>query len=133
MFDGELDIEIAGLGNFDILRVLGGIHFGGTSRINFIFEGYTPQAGDTFHFLDADFFDGNLSFLFEGLGAGYEFRLSDAGNGNLDFLTLRAPANGSAPEPGPALLLSLGLGWLGLARARRGSRVGPHQRTDCTE
>jgi len=42
-FDGELDIEIAGVGNYDILKVIGGIGFGSNSKIKFIFEGYAPK------------------------------------------------------------------------------------------
>ena len=50
LFDGELDIEVAGLGNHDILEVLGAIHFGTNASIKFIFEGYMPQQGDAFRF-----------------------------------------------------------------------------------
>ena len=40
-FGGELDIEIGGASFYDILSVVGAIHFLPDSKIKFIFEGYT--------------------------------------------------------------------------------------------
>ena len=123
-FAGELDIEIAGLANYDILKVVGGIAFGAGSKIKFIFGGYNPRQGDHFSFLDADSAEGfsNVAFLVAGLAPGFDFELRDAGNGNLEFFTTIAPT-APVPEPGTWLLLALGLGVIGLRRgmvARRG-------------
>ena len=119
-FGGELDIEIGGASFYDILSVVGAIHFLPGSEIKFIFEGYDPLMGDSFQFLDSDVLDGfsNLRFLFEGLGPGFDFQLSDAGDGNLAFETLEAPggSGGDVPEPGTALLVALGL--LGIVGSR---------------
>lgn len=116
-FNGELDIQIAGLASHDVLKVIGAIDFGAGAKIVFIFEGYAPQLGDNFSFLDAGALSGfgNVTFLVAGLDAGFDFQLRDAGNGKLELFTAMAPA---VPEPGAWLLIMLGLGVIGLARQR---------------
>jgi hypothetical protein len=115
-FCGELDVEVAGLGSFDILKVLGAVHFDTCgAKVKFIFVGgYTPNAGDTFDFLDG-VFDGTFSFTYEGLDDGYAFRLDE--NGNL--VTVQTPGPGAVPVPGSLLLTLFGLGGLGFARRAR--------------
>jgi hypothetical protein len=44
--------------------------------------------------------------------------INDTAEGDIDLHFFRL-AIGTAPEPGTALLLSLGIGWLGFSRWRR--------------
>ena len=114
-FDGILNIEIAGLFDHDVLRVLsGGIHFDAAS-LRFLFEGYEPAVGDGFDFLDGAF-DGTFSFSYEGLREGYQFELARNALGHLGLRTLAVPGGGggSVPLPGTVVLALLGLGALRL-------------------
>ena len=54
-----------------------------------------------------------------GLGAGFTFKLSDAGSGNIDLVTL-SPA---IPEPATPLLMALGLVGIAGWRLRAGARL----------
>jgi T5SS/PEP-CTERM-associated repeat protein len=117
---GLLGIEIAGLapGEFDVLKVTGGVLLGGTLLLDFL-GGFAPHQGDQFKFLDVG---GTLQGSFanvevRGLLPGFQFDLRpDAGG-----MTMVALNDGQAvPEPEGAVLFCIG----GLLVARHRSGVG---------
>jgi T5SS/PEP-CTERM-associated repeat protein len=118
MHSGILQIEVEGLepGQFDVLNVLGDIDLAG-STIEFLFEGFLPQAGDSFDFListDVDPFNG-VNFTYKGAGPGLRFEVSN------DGVFRVVEASTQVPEPGTLVLLILAL-LLGAAATK--SRMG---------
>lgn len=123
---GHIQIEIGPNGG-DFIDVAGDLSLSGTS-IEFRFiDGFAPDAGFSYDFIDAD---GSvtldqLSFSFSGLQPGFSFSVGAPGADGV--LTFVARTDGVAlPEPpAAALLLLAGLAAWGVRLASRG-RLHPH-------
>jgi hypothetical protein len=115
---GTLVIEF-GLSGFDRLLVQGPVSLDGT-HIDFRFiEGFAPDAGFEFDFLDSqDPFLSlqNLEYSITGLAPGFEFAVAQGSDGRLNFRALNAGVS-TVPEAGSLALVAVGL--LGVALARR--------------
>ena len=85
MSGGVMDIEVAGLdaGDFDLYQVAGAAELNGGLLSFSVLEGYDPLAGDTVTFLTAGGGLGadeeNLSFVFRGVGEGFDFAVDFSG------------------------------------------------------
>jgi T5SS/PEP-CTERM-associated repeat protein len=123
---GELDLQFDGTaaGDFDQIDATGLIDItGGTIDLEFI-DGYAPQAGDTFDFLDAPGGESVSGVTFEvnGLEPGFEYTTQiDPQTGAFELVALNNAI--AIPEPSGAALVGSGLGLLALRR-RRASRSG---------
>lgn len=113
IFTGMLDFEIggSGLGQFDMLDITGDFIFsnGFDLNINFI-NGFLPQDGDTFDFLNvAGSFLGDLSLInlaFNSKPVGFDFRFDLIG----DVFSITSTAQtSSVPTPSTVVLLVVGL------------------------
>jgi T5SS/PEP-CTERM-associated repeat protein len=104
---GVVEIEIAGTTpgiEHDVLNIVGDSDFDGL--FTFIFDGYSPQQGDTFEFLMADGQTDltNVNYEVRNLLPGFEFEVSLTDDG-FQMLALN---NGTfVPEPGTLVLASL--------------------------
>jgi T5SS/PEP-CTERM-associated repeat protein len=110
----ELEIEIGGLnpGEFDVLDVTGATHLSGVLKVS-LFEGFTPEIGDTFDIILASLFSGefdNVMFpVFDGLTFDVLYET------DLVQLSVRA-----VPIPAAVWLFGSGLlGLIGMARRKR--------------
>jgi hypothetical protein len=117
---GTLAIEIGGrgAGQFDVLNVGGVTQFlGGTILFDFV-DGFAPDAGESFAFLDTQslVLDPSVTFAFAGLAPGFAFSV-----GGSDSLVFTALTDGvsTTSVPEPLGLAFLGVGLAGLAAARR--------------
>jgi hypothetical protein len=131
LFDGLLDIEVAGLSLHDALHVVGSFSFGADARVHLVFAGYVPQLGDEFVFLDADSLAGfgNVAFSFEGLPGGYAFELRPDADGGLAFATT-AVGVVAVPEPSSYALMLAGMAAVGfLSRRARPGQCRPSSRS----
>jgi len=127
IFAGLLEIEIAGRedGLFDRLLIDGDLTFD-EALIQFVFlDGFLPEQGDIFDFLDVtgDLFGfDTLSFDFLGLPGGFGFgvsRMQLAGGFGLGLTTTMAEPT-DVPVPATLALFGFGLAWLtGLRRWRK--------------
>jgi len=80
-FAGQLEIEIAGTDDHDVLDVLGNVDFLDGSRVTFFFiNDFIPNEGETFEFLKATTITGLENVTFS--AAGYEISVENI-NGNL--------------------------------------------------
>ncbi len=126
---GLLDIEIGGTapGSFDILKILGDFVSSDPFDVRSSFvDGFVPEVGDSFDFLQISGDNGNLAELvsmslisldFTGLSPSIEFRLVFA-DGGLSAFTERASAS-AIPVPASLPLLLAGLGVFGVLTRRR--------------
>jgi hypothetical protein len=119
---GHIEIEIGSNGS-DFLDVLGKLSLDGTT-IEFKFiDGFAPDAGFSYDFIDADGLVDltDVHYSFSGLQAGFQFDVrSDPGSGILSFTALTAGT--SVPEPGMPALLGLA-GLAAWATRRRGTSI----------
>ena len=116
---GHIEIEIGPNGS-DFLDVLGSLSLDGTSVEFRFIDGFAPDAGFSYDFLDAGALLDlrNLRYSFSGLQPGFEFSVrSDPNSGVLNFTALTAGA--TVPEPGLTGLLGLA-GLAAWAARRRG-------------
>ena len=104
---GKLLIQLGGTGTgqFDVLAVGGTATLGGTLDVE-LYNGFTPQLGDTFAFLTASSISSDFT-TFTGLDIGNGLQLEEVFSPDHSTLSLEAV---SVPEPGTLLLL-LGLFW----------------------
>jgi hypothetical protein len=122
--DGRLIIEIAGtgIGEYDVLNILGTAIFdvGSTIDLKFI-NGFAPSTDDTFDFLKAYAFSGDmnlLNFNIFGLEPGFDFTtgFTDAGTFSMTALT---DGVSSVPIPGAVWMFGSGLlALIGFARRK---------------
>ena len=99
LLGGTLDIQIASLAAFDKVVVTGLTELaGGTIQLDFI-NGFAPQAGDTFNFLESDnvTLTPFVKFIVTGLANGFDFDVFIDGNG----LRFQAFNDGVAVAPVP--------------------------------
>jgi len=117
----ELEIGGSGVGEYDVLNVLGDASFlGGTILFSFV-DGFLPETGDVFDVLLAAAISGlpNVTFDYAGLGDGFVFDF-ELGDDGLRFVALSGGDPIPTPELGALLLLLVGLvGLDGIARTRR--------------
>ena len=122
--DGKLTIEIAGTGinEYDILNILGTATFvaGTTIDLKFV-NGFAPTANDSFDFLKAYAFSGDMSlisFAVLGLEPGFDFTTSFTDTGTYSMMALTNSVS-SVPIPGAVWMFGSGLlGLLGMARRK---------------
>lgn len=118
---GRIEIEISSIGA-DFLDVLGNLSLDGTD-IEFQFiDGFAPDAGFTYDFINAGGLMDlqNVRYSFSGLQAGFQFDVrSDPNSGVLSFMALTAGT--SVPEPDILALLGLAGLAAGVATRRRPS------------
>ena len=115
---GELLIEIAGLGDFDVLSISGSAILGGDIAVNLL-GGYVPLVGESFDVLLASDINGifaNGQFVDAGLAVFEIVYLDGAGNDIVRLTTVSA-----VPLPAGAWLLLSALGGL-LVRGHRRAR-----------
>lgn len=116
---GHVQIEF-GLTGQDRLMVSGPVSMNGTS-IEFKFiEGFVPQAGFRFDFLDSNqtLVDlQNMSYSYSGLADGLDFAVEAGANGGLTFIARNAGV--AIPLPATLPLVLLGLGGVGMVGRRR--------------
>ena len=120
---GLLQIEIAGLGigQFDVLDVLGNVMFaGGTIEFDFL-NGFVPSMDDMIPFLLGNSITGldHLAFTSHGLPAGTSFNVTIGLDGALGFVAGDAATTPDVPEPRTLVLLLVGLTALAVVRTRR--------------
>lgn len=115
---GLLEIEVAGLadGLFDYINVLGSVFATNPFELRFSFiDGFIPDVGDTFNFLDSDFVSDSFfdfgTITYSGLGAGSEFTIGSL-NGAVGMRvdTVVSPV----PIPASAIFLLMGVFGLGM-------------------
>jgi T5SS/PEP-CTERM-associated repeat protein len=120
LIDGVLEIEVGGLaaGDFDVLNITGKASFtGGTILFSFI-DGFLPSEDDMFKFLVADTVsDFNSTLAYSGAAPGFEFKVTDGGNGLLIFIALNDAD--AVPEPATLVLFAAGLAVLGAVRRKK--------------
>lgn len=111
---GHLEIEF-GLSGQDLLVVNGPVSMNGTNIDFHFIEGFVPQAGFRFDFLNskqvlADL--QNLHFSYTGLAAGLDFVVETGADGVLTFIARNAGVALPLPATLPLALLGLaGVGW----------------------
>jgi len=108
--EGTLNIEIAGLLDFDTVTVFNDITFNPGSTIEFDLDGWQPSAGDSLDFLFADTLTGfgNITYSFLGLDPNLDFDVLLTPTADLQLTFANA-------VPIPASLWLFGSGMLGLA------------------
>jgi len=118
---GILDIEIAGLtagSGYDELRVFGNASLAGTLDVELI-DGFAPTADAFFDILVTGFlFPGSVSCRFDTV----DLPSLSTGTWSVSYLSDRVRVTftlAPLPEPSSMLLLSAGLGLLGIALRRR--------------
>ncbi len=125
---GHLVIEVGNSG-IDKLLVDGAVSLTDTDiEFNFI-EGFAPQAGFSFDFIDAttDMVDmHNLHFSVRGLAPGFRFDVTPGADGRLSFTAVNAGVALDAPTT-PALLALGGLlmGWVQRRKVAAAARSRP--------
>lgn len=115
---GILKIAVSGMGSgqFSQLNATGTVAItGGTVEFDFI-NGYAPQKGDTFQFIDppSSVTTNNVSYTYTGLAPGFLFSVIPDTTG----LSFTALGDGVATTPEPASLAIFAVGGIGLLGLR---------------
>lgn len=114
LLSGLLEVDIAGLGDFDYLDVAGTVTLGGTLLVELI-DGFTPVAGDAFDIFTASSVTGSFaSLIMPLLGGGLSFQTLIGAN-YVRLAVVAAPI----PLPGAVWLLASALVASGALTRRR--------------
>jgi hypothetical protein len=119
--DGLLDIELAGLTDYDVLDISGSASLDGSLNVSFL-NNYTPNTGDVFDILWAESISGvfTLSSDLQNLfNISYDNFDTQSNRYYVQLEYIHGQGTGQDPVPEPGTMMLFGMGLLGLARISR--------------